>query len=58
VECGRKILAAIEASAGEVYVEIEARASYPDRDKFDSDAAYDEEVDKAELKALKDLIED
>ena len=33
MEYGRKILAAIEAGAGEVYVEIEARTSFPDRDK-------------------------
>ena len=58
MEYGRKILAAIEASAGEVYEEIETRASLLLRDSFGSDEDYDEAVDKEELKALKDLIEE
>ena len=59
LEYGRKILAAIEeASSDEAYAEIEARTDYPDRDKFGSDEECDEAVDRAELKALKDLIEE
>jgi len=58
MEYGHKILAAIEASVGEVYTEIEDRASLPLRDSFDSDEDYDEAVDRAELKALRDLIDE
>ena len=58
MEYGRKILAAIEAGAGEAYEEIEARASLPLRDSFDSDESYDEAVDRAELEVLQELIKE
>ena len=58
-ETGRTILRAISRCSPELYAELEKKAEYLDEDSFvGSSEEYDDAVDQAELKALKDLIEE
>ncbi len=59
-ETSRTILRAISSCSPELYAELERKAEYPDPygDDFGSAQGWDDEIDKAELKVLKGLIEE
>ena len=52
-----RLLTLIEKQIPELYAEIEKKTEYPDEDPYTDFKKYDEDVDKAELKALSQIID-
>ena len=55
---GRIFLRSLQRQSPDWYNEIERKAEYPNQDDFTNSKEYDDAVDLAELKVMKEMIEE